>query len=133
MQAFSVLTDMTKQEDDHSDEPREARALSSEYSDLDRLIQQRMRSRKGRKIRSRSTILMEILEACRSPAVEHWIMIKARVGYEAFCKYTDNLIKQGKMVLLKMDDQGGPRKSKTYYSLTEEGIRMLEELKSEKD
>ncbi len=89
-----------------------------------------MRSRRGRKIRSRSKILLEILEACRSPAVEHWVMIKARVGYEGFCKYTDKLMKDGMMVSSRTEEGPG-RRSKTYYSLTKEGLQKLEELREE--
>jgi predicted transcriptional regulator len=98
--------------------------------DLDTLIHLRMRSRKGRKIRTRKTILMEILEACRSPAVEHWIMIRARVGYQSFVKYIDKLLSEGKITSSRAGEENG-RRSKTYYTLTREGLQMLEELKSE--
>lgn len=102
----------------------------SQYSDLDMLIQQRMRSRIGRKVRPRNRILMAILEACRTPSVEHRIMINARVGYPAFCNYTDQLIKEGKMTCSKIDDEGGKR-PRIYYTLTREGLKKLEELKSQ--
>lgn len=98
--------------------------------DLDTLIHLRMRSRKGRKIRTRNRILMEILEACRSPAVEHWIMIKARVGYQSFVKYIDRLLSEGKVTSSRAGEENG-RRSKTYYTLTKEGLQMLEELRSE--
>ena len=104
--------------------------LSSDYSNLDNLIHLRMRSRRGRKIRSRSRILMEILEACRSPAVEHWIMIKARVGYEGFCKYTDKLMQEGMVISSRTEERPGAR-PKTYYSLTKEGLQKLEKLREE--
>ncbi len=98
--------------------------------DLETLIHLRMRSRKGRKIRTRKIILMEILEACRSPAVEHWIMIRARVGYQSFVKYIDKLLSEGKVTSSRTGEDNG-RRSKTYYTLTNEGFQMLEELKSE--
>ena len=71
---------------------------------------------------------MDILEACRTPAIEYWIMIKARLGYETFSKYRDKLLREGKMISLYSNANG--RASKTYYSLTQEGIQMLEELKT---
>jgi predicted transcriptional regulator len=89
-----------------------------------------MRSRKGRKIRTRKRILMEILEACRSPSVEHWIMIRARVGYQSFIKYIDRLLSEGKVSSSRAGAEYG-RRSKTYYTLTAEGLQMLEKLKSE--
>ena len=102
-----------------------------QYPNLDALIQLRMRSRKGRKIRSRNKILYEILEACHSPAVEHWIMIKARVGYQSFVKHMDRLLTEGKVSSSRTNDDRG-RRSTTYYTLTSEGLQMLEKLKSEK-
>lgn len=102
----------------------------SQYSTLESLIRLRMRSRKGRKIRNRNTILKDILEACRSPAVEHWIMIKARVGYQSFSKYSERLLNEGKVVSSRTVEENG-RRSRTYYTLTREGLEMLEELRSE--
>src|SRR5579871_97495 len=72
----------------------ELREGLNRYTKLDALIQSRMRSRKGRKIRSQDTIVYEILEACHSPAVEHWIMIKARVGYQSFVKHMGDLLSE---------------------------------------
>jgi predicted transcriptional regulator len=103
----------------------------AEYANLDTLIQLRMRSRKGRKIRSRNAILHEILEACHTPAVEHWIMIKARVGYQSFVKHMDRLLSEGKVTSSKSAEENG-RRSTTYYTLTREGLRLLEKLESEK-
>jgi predicted transcriptional regulator len=100
----------------------------ADYSNLDALIQLRMRSRKGRKIRSRNKILYAILEACHSPAVEHWIMIKARVGYQSFVKHMDRLLSEGKVSSSRYSDEHGRRT--TYYTLTNEGLQMLEKLKN---
>ena len=103
-----------------------------QYARIDSLIQMRMRSRKGRKIRPRSKILIAILEACRTPSVEHWIMIKARLGYETFWKHMNSLLEEGKMICSFGDQkQGG--KSKTYYSVTEDGLLMLERLQEKQD
>jgi predicted transcriptional regulator len=110
---------------------RDSENATSQYPNLDALIQLRMRSRKGRKIRSRNRILYEILEACHSPAVEHWIMIKARVGYQSFIRHMDRLLNEGKVSSSRTGDERG-RRSTTYYTLTKEGLQMLEELRSEK-
>lgn len=92
------------------------------------LIQSRMRSRKGRKIRPRNRILIDMLEACRTPAIEHWIMIKARLGYETFWMHMNNLLQEGKMICsLSRQNRGG--KPLNYYSITPDGIHMLEKLK----
>jgi predicted transcriptional regulator len=100
-------------------------------ANFDSLIQSRMRSRKGRKIRPRSTILIEILEACRTPAIEHWIMIKARLGYETFWNHMNRLLEEGKMICSQISQN--PRgKSVAYYSLTPDGLQMLEKLRENK-
>jgi predicted transcriptional regulator len=109
----------------------QSRVERTDYSNLDTLIQLRMRSRKGRRIRSRNRILCEILDACHTPAVEHWIMIKARVGYQSFVKHMDRLLSEGKISSSRSGDEHG-RRSTTYYTLTNEGLQMLEKLKSEK-
>jgi predicted transcriptional regulator len=102
------------------------------YSNFESLIQSRMRSRKGRKIRPRNKILIAILEACRTPSVEHWIMIKARLGYETFWMHTNRLLQEGKMICSFGDQkQGG--KSKTYYSITEDGLLMLDKLRENQE
>lgn len=96
--------------------------------DFDSLIQSRMRSRKGRKIRPRSKILIEILEACRTPAIEHGIMMKARLGYETFWNHMNRLLEEGKMICSpSTQNRGG--KAVTYYSITPDGLQMLEELR----
>jgi predicted transcriptional regulator len=104
------------------------------YPDLDELIQSRMRSRKGRKIRPRSKILIAILEACRTPSVEHWIMIKARLGYETFWTHMNRLLDEGKMICSFVGDQRyGGGKSKAYYSITKDGLSMLDELRHDEE
>ncbi|MHB1907430.1 MAG: winged helix-turn-helix domain-containing protein [Nitrososphaerales archaeon] len=100
----------------------------SEYATFDRLLELRMRSRRGRKIRPRNAILIAILEACRTPSVEHWIMIKARLGYETFWTHMNRLINEGKMIC-SSDEQKRGAQGRTYYSLTQEGLLFLEKLK----
>jgi predicted transcriptional regulator len=99
---------------------------------FDSLIQSRMRSRKGRKIRARSTILIEILEACRTPSIEHWIMIKARLGYETFWNHMNRLLGEGKMICSQISNNRGG-KSVAYYSITPDGLNMLEKLRENSD
>ncbi len=105
---------------------------NGQSSTFDALIQRRMRSRKGRKIRPRSKILIAILEACRTPSVEHWIMIKARLGYETFWMHVNRLLEEGKMITFFGDQKQG-EKSKTYYSITEDGLTMLDRLREKQD
>ncbi|MHB1867584.1 MAG: hypothetical protein ACYCPP_01410, partial [Nitrososphaerales archaeon] len=38
--------------------------------------------RRRKAVRSQQSILIAILEACRTPTVQHWIMVKARLGYD---------------------------------------------------
>ena len=58
-------------------------------------------------------------------------MIKARLGYETFSKYRDKLVREGKMITSSPTDEHG-RTSKTYYSLTREGMQLLEDLSAER-
>lgn len=95
------------------------------WSKFDLLIKNRLRSRKGRTVRSQDTIQIAILEACRTPSVEHWIMIKARLGYETFWSHTSRLLREGMMNRLVENGRG-----RTLYSTTEKGLRLLDTLKS---
>ncbi|MGI0090106.1 MAG: hypothetical protein ACREBS_00210, partial [Nitrososphaerales archaeon] len=57
---------------------RSSQSLSAHFptissSQFDTLFSQRRR----RVVRSQKLILVAILEACRSPTVQHWIMVKA--------------------------------------------------------
>ncbi|MGI0078912.1 MAG: winged helix-turn-helix domain-containing protein [Nitrososphaerales archaeon] len=107
-------------------EKRETRQFPQiNWSKFDLLIKNRLRSRKGRTVRSQDTIQMAILEACRSPSVEHWIMIKARLGYETFWSHTTKLLREGMMNRLVEKGRG-----RTLYSITENGLALLERLKS---
>jgi predicted transcriptional regulator len=102
----------------------------SDYSSFDRLLQTRMKSRRGRKVRPKSKIVIAILEACRTPSVEHWIMIKARLGYETFWSHMSRLLSEGKMISITDQDTSKGSRARTYYTVTGEGLRYLEKLKS---
>jgi DNA-binding PadR family transcriptional regulator len=59
-------------------------------------------------------------------------MIKARLGYETFWMHTNRLLQEGKMICSFGDQkQGG--KSKTYYSITEDGLLMLDKLRENQE
>jgi predicted transcriptional regulator len=89
-----------------------------------------MKSRRGRKVRPKSKIVIAILEACRTPSVEHWIMIRARLGYETFWSHMSRLLSEGKMVSITEKEVSKGSRSRTYYSVTGEGLRYLEKLKA---
>ena len=55
--------------------------------DLDVLVHQRRK----RVIRPQRLIVTAILDACRTPSVQHWIMVKARLGYDTFWKHMNEL------------------------------------------
>jgi predicted transcriptional regulator len=95
------------------------------WSKFDALIKNRLRSRKGRTVRSQETIQLAILEACRTPSVEHWIMIKARLGYETFWSHSSMLMKKG--MLDRLVEKG---RGRTLYAITEKGLRFMDQLKS---
>lgn len=89
--------------------------------DLDSLVHHKKR----RVIRSQPAILAAILEACRTPCVQHWIMVKARLGYDTFWKHMNQLVSTG---MMNTFSEG----SKTLYSLNERGLMLLQELESER-
>lgn len=95
------------------------------WSKFDIMIKNRLRARKGRTVRSQDSIQIAILEACRSPSVEHWIMIKARLGYETFWAHTSKLLRDGMVNRLVENGRG-----RTLYSITEKGLVKLESLKA---
>ena len=68
-------------------------------------------------------IIAAILDACRTPSVQHWIMVKARLGYDTFWKHMNELVSLGMMNTLS---EG----SKTLYSINEKGLNMLQELEN---
>ena len=68
-------------------------------------------------------IVAAILEACRTPSVQHWIMVKARLGYDTFWKHMNELVSLG---LMNTINDGG----KTLYSINEKGLNLLQEIQS---
>ena len=74
--------------------------------------------RHRRSVRSQRSILLAILEACRTPTVQHWIMVKARLGYDTFWKHMNYLVSR-KMVVSSSDGY------RTLYSLDQSGIEFL--------
>jgi predicted transcriptional regulator len=83
-----------------------------------------MHNRRRREVRSQEVILLAILEACRTPTVQHWIMVKARLGYDTFRKHMNQLVSLGMMNTL---NEG----NKTLYSLSERGVTLLQQLSPE--
>jgi predicted transcriptional regulator len=95
-------------------------SFSPTFGSFDFLMHQRRR----REVRSQQVILLAILEACRTPTVQHWIMVKARLGYDTFRKHMNQLVSLGMMNTL---DEG----NKTLYSLSERGLSLLQQLSPE--
>jgi predicted transcriptional regulator len=77
--------------------------------------------RRRREVRSQDVILLAILEACRTPTVQHWIMVKARLGYDTFRKHMNQLVSLGMMNTLTEGN-------KTLYSLSERGLSLLQQM-----
>jgi len=90
------------------------------FGSFDILIHHRRR----REVRSQEVIVLAILEACRTPTVQHWIMVKARLGYDTFRKHMSQLISLGMMNTLTEGN-------KTLYSLSEKGLSLLQQLSPE--
>src|SRR5579864_1590239 len=83
-----------------------------------------MHHRRRREVRSQQVIMVAILEACRTPSVQHWIMVKARLGYDTFRKHMNQLVSLGMMNTLSDGN-------KTLYSINERGLSMLQQLSAE--
>jgi len=92
----------------------------SNFGSFDMLLHHRRR----REVRSQQVIMMAILEACRTPTVQHWIMVKARLGYDTFRKHMNELVSLGMMNTLSDGN-------KTLYSINERGLSLLQQLTSE--
>ena len=99
--------------------PQSPASLDSEFShfDLDVLAHQRRR----RVIRPQRQIVTAILDACRTPSVQHWIMVKARLGYDTFWKHMNELVSLG---MMNTSNDG----NKTMYSINEKGLSLLQQL-----
>jgi predicted transcriptional regulator len=77
-----------------------------------------------RPVRSQNTIEAAILDACRTPTVQHWVMVKARLGYDTFWKHMNRLLSMG-----AMDETS--EGSKTLYIINAKGVELLEQLSRE--
>jgi predicted transcriptional regulator len=80
-------------------------------------------AKRSRIVRSQNQIIVAILEACRTPSVQHWIMIKARLGYETFWTHMNRLLNEDMLRCFLLD-------KKTVYSVTEAGLSLLEKLRA---
>ena len=78
--------------------------------------------RHKRLIRSQVAIVTAILESCRSPNVQHWIMVKARLGYETFWHHMNGLLAEG---FLDTIVDG----NRTLYRTNAKGLDLLEDLR----
>ena len=76
----------------------------------------RRRNRKA--IRSQEEIELAILDSCRTPTVQHWIMVKARLGYDTFWKHMNALLTSG---VMDETTEG----SRTLYRINAKGLRLL--------
>ncbi len=74
-------------------------------------------------MRSHRYILLAILEACRTPTVQHWIMVKARLGYDTFWKHMNMLVSKG---MMDASNDG----YKTLYLVNQKGLEYLRTLES---
>ncbi|MGI0091937.1 MAG: winged helix-turn-helix domain-containing protein [Nitrososphaerales archaeon] len=86
-------------------------------TDLDSLIHHRKR----RGIRPQKEIVAAILDACRTPTVEHWILVKARLGYATLWKHMSKLVSLG---MLNETYEG----KKTLYTINEKGLELLNQI-----
>ena len=99
--------------------PARAFSLSITDADFEALLHQKRR----RAVRSQKSITAAILDACRTPTVQHWIMVKARLGYDTFWKHMNNLVSLG---LMNATNDG----HKTLYSINVKCISLLREIES---
>ncbi|MDG6922206.1 MAG: hypothetical protein JRN67_02805 [Nitrososphaerota archaeon] len=100
--------------------PQSSASVDFSHFDLDALVHQRRR----RVIRPQKQIVSAILDACRTPCVQHWIMVKARLGYDTFWKHMNALVSLG---MMDTSTDG----NKTVYSINEKGLVLLKELENE--
>jgi predicted transcriptional regulator len=101
-----------------------AQASLCDSQDMDPQPQEnetRIHYKKSRIVRSQNEIIMAILEACRTPSQQHWIMIRARLGYETFWTHMKRLMD---LDMLKSFNDG----KHTRYSITEGGVNLLNKL-----
>ena len=100
----------------------QAQPVDYSHFDLDLLVHQRRR----RVIRPQKQIVSAILDACRTPCVQHWIMVKARLGYDTFWKHMNELVSLG---MMETQSDG----NKTVYSINEKGLNLLQTLQEQSE
>ena len=99
------------------DHPSVAASLSPTFGSFEIMLHNRPR----REVRSHDVIMLAILEACRTPTVQHWIMVKARLGYDTFWKHMNRLLAGG---LIDEMTEG----SRTLYQTSSKGLELLVKL-----
>jgi predicted transcriptional regulator len=72
-------------------------------------------------VRSQIEIEASILESCRTANVQHWVMVKARLGYDTFWKHMNYLLSNG---LMDERFEG----SRTLYQTSTRGLELLAKL-----
>ena len=77
--------------------------------------------KKSRIVRSQNEIIISILNSCKTPSVQHSVMIKSRLGYETFWTHVNRLIDEG-MITSSSDGK------KVSYLMTERGRILLGKL-----
>ncbi|HZW55909.1 MAG TPA: winged helix-turn-helix domain-containing protein [Nitrososphaerales archaeon] len=78
-------------------------------------------NRPRRSVRSQSAIVVAILDACRTPNPQHWIMVKARLGYDTFWHHMNKLLSMG---VMDETNEG----NKTLYRVNAKGLDLLSQL-----
>ncbi|HYB04762.1 MAG TPA: winged helix-turn-helix domain-containing protein [Nitrososphaerales archaeon] len=93
------------------------------FDSLERVPLPSLPAKRGqrRAVRSQEEIEASILESCRTPNVQHWIMVKARLGYDTFWKHMNDLLATG---LMDERNEG----SRTLYQTNAKGLELLEKL-----
>lgn len=100
----------------------QTQTMDFSHFDLDVLVHQRRK----RVIRPQKEIVSAILDACRTPSVQHWIMVKARLGYDTFWKHMNELVSLGMMETVSDGN-------KTMYSINEKGLNLLQTLQEQSE
>ena len=87
---------------------------------IDLLVHPRYKTAK----RTHRSIQIAILEACRTPNIKSWVMVKARLGSYSFWHHMNSLISQG-MIETMLD------RNRTLYRISAKGINYLEQLETD--
>jgi predicted transcriptional regulator len=101
----------------HDDREIEESPSRLTLSDFDALV----RGRRKRPLRTQNAIVTAILEACRTPTPQHWIMVKARIGFGTFQSHMQKLIEKG---IVETSFEEG----RLLYRVNSKGFRFLNSL-----